>query len=291
MKSIFLYTCLILILIFQPDIAFSNKNNVNHIFSNLTKQLVKDGFNKEKIDKLYSNKNILFDSEGVSLFFVHSESNLDYDQFVSKTALKNAVIYMDKHKIDLKEAEQKYGVDKTIITAILLVETSLGKYLGNRLVINTLSTMAALKNDRLRKQFYKEIPSSKKISKAKYEKKSRYKAKWAYIELKALLKYLAREKLDPFKITGSYAGALGLSQFLPSNALRLATDGNNDGLINLYHHPDAIYSIANFLKHYGWDPGISKQKAYKVLYRYNHSKPYVNTLFKISNHLKGFSYI
>ncbi|MCK5543214.1 MAG: lytic murein transglycosylase [Desulfobacterales bacterium] len=291
MKSIFLYLCLILTLTFQANIAFSNKNNTNHIFSGVTKQLVKDGFNKEKIDKLYSNQNILFDSKSVSLFFVHSEASLDYDQFVSKTALKNAIIYMNKHKNNLKGAEKKYGVDKTIITAILLVETSLGAYLGNRLVINTLSTMAALKDNRLREQFYKKIPDSKKISRAKFEKKSQYRAKWAYIELKALLKYSAREKLDPFKINGSYAGALGLSQFLPSNALRLATDGDNDGSINLFQHPDAIYSIANFLNHYGWEPSISKQKAYKVLYKYNHSKPYVNTLFKISDQLKGVSYI
>ena len=151
--------------------------------------------------------------------------------------------------------------------------------------------MAALKDTKIREQFYKEIPDSKKLSKTKFEKKSRYKANWAYIELKALLKYTAREKLDPCEITGSYAGALGLSQFLPSNALRLAKDGNNDGSINLFQHPDAIYSIANFLKHHGWSPGISKQKAYKVLYKYNHSKPYVTTLIKISDRLKGQSYI
>ncbi len=291
MKYVFLYSYLIFSLIFQPTIAFSNTNNTDHIFTDLTEQLVNDGFNRAKINKLYSNKNIAFDSKGVSLFFVHSESNLDYDQFVSKTALKNAALYMNKHKENLKEAEKKYGVDKTIITAILLVETRLGKYLGNRLVINTLSTMAALKNNSIRENFYKSIPHKRKISKAKFEKKSQYKAKWAYIELKALLKYSARENLDPFEIPGSYAGALGLSQFLPSNALRLAADGNNDGSINLFQHPDAIYSIANFLKHYGWDPGISKQKAYKVLYKYNHSKPYVTTLLKISDRLKGLSYI
>jgi peptidoglycan lytic transglycosylase B len=291
MKSVFLYTCLILIFTFQATNAFSNINNPDYCFTNLKNQLVKDGFNKEKIDRLYSNENILFDSKGVSLFFIHSEASLDYDQFVSKTALKSASRYMNKHLNNLQQAEEKYGVDKTIITAILLVETSLGKYLGNRLVINTLSTMAALKDHKVRGQFYKSIPNEKKLSKTRFEKKSSYKAKWAYIELKALLKYSAREKLDPFKIQGSYAGALGLSQFLPSNALRLAKDGNNDGAINLFHHPDAIYSIANFLSHYGWDPEISRQKAYKVLYRYNHSKPYVTTLLKISDQLKGLNFI
>ncbi len=291
MKSVFLYTCLIVTLIFQTNAAFANKKTSEHIFNNLKNQLIKDGFNKAKIDKFYSNKNILFDSKGISLFFVHSESKLDYNQFVSKTAIKNASSYMVKHKEDLKNAEAKYGVDRTIITAILLVETRFGHYLGNKLVINTLSTMASLTNNYLQEKVYKAIPADRRISKAKFKKKSQRKSKWAYIELKALLKYSAREKIDPFTITGSYAGALGISQFIPSNALRLAIDGNNDGKINLFHHPDAIYSIANFLKHYGWRPDISKQHAHKVLYKYNHSKPYVNTLLKISYQLKGLSYI
>ncbi len=291
MKYILLYSCLIITLIFQATNAFPDNFNTNYIFSDLKKQLIKDGFNKKKINKLYSNKNIHFDSKGISLFFIHSEYSLDYDQFVSNTALKNASVYMNKYKDNLKKAEDQYGVDKTIITAILLVETRFGKYLGNRLVLNTLSTMAALNNNKIRQHFYKSIPKKKKISRKKFEKKSRRKAKWAYIELKALLKYSARENLDLFKIKGSYAGALGLSQFLPSNALKLAKDGNNDGEINLFQHSDAIYSIANFLNHYGWNPDISGQKAYKVLYKYNHSRPYVTTLLKISHRLKGLSYL
>ncbi len=291
MKYVFLYPLLILILILQPGIAFSNIHNSNTIFKNLTARLIRDGFTKTRIDRLYAHKDILFDAKGVSLFFIHSEANLDYGQFVSKSALIDAKIYMNEHRYNLDAAEIKYGVDKTIITAIILVETSLGKYLGNRLVINTLSTMAALKNNRVREKFYRSISSEKKFSRSEFEKKAKYKAKWAYIELKALLKYAKRENLDPFKIKGSYAGALGISQFLPSNALSLAADGDNDGSINLFHHPDAIYSIANFLKHYGWDPDIKGQKAYKILYKYNHSKPYVDTLLKISNQLKELSYI
>ena len=55
------------------------------------------------------------------------------------------------------------------------------------------------------------------------------KAKWAYAELKAFIKYVEREGLDPSSINGSYAGAMGIAQFMPSNALTLAKDGNQDG--------------------------------------------------------------
>jgi len=80
---------------------------------------------------------------------------------------------------------------------------------------------------------------------------------------------------------------MGIAQFMPSNILAFAKDGNKDGSINLHHHGDAIVSIASFLNHYGWYPAIGKNRAYKVLLNYNYSKPYANTLLKISKRLKG----
>ncbi|MCP4721788.1 MAG: transglycosylase SLT domain-containing protein, partial [Desulfobacteraceae bacterium] len=87
-------------------------------------------------------------------------------------------------------------------------------------------------------------------------------------------------------IKGSYAGAMGIPQFMPSNALTLAKDGNNDGRVDLFNHADAISSVANYLKHHGWKPGIPRQRQHEVLFRYNHSNYYVDTLLKVSDKLK-----
>ena len=87
---------------------------------------------------------VCFDPGGVSLFFIHSESSLDYDQFSSPKSIANARKYVVTHNESLDKAQEEFSVDKTIITAILLVETRLGTYLGKRTVINTLATMAAL---------------------------------------------------------------------------------------------------------------------------------------------------
>ena len=94
------------------------------------------------------------------------------------------------------------------------------------------------------------------------------------------------EGLDAANIDGSYAGAMGIPQFMPSNALTLAKDGNGDGKVDLYNHADAIFSVANYLTHHGWKPGITRQKQHKVLFMYNHSNYYVDTLLKISDTLK-----
>lgn len=273
--------------ILPATLTFGEENKEKWELKKLAQRLETDGFAKEQIKKIFNNPKVHFDPKGVSLFFIHSESSLDYDQFISKKSIKNARKYMEKHKDELENAQKKYGVDKTIITAIILVETRLGTYLGNRAVINTLSTMAAIIGKKEREFLWNSISDSRKLTRKKFDKKADRKSKWAYAELKALLKYTAREKIDPVEIIGSYAGAMGIAQFMPSNALSLAKDGNQDGRINLFKHPDAIHSIANYLKHFGWKPSVTRQEAHKILYKYNHSNYYVDTLLKISDRLKG----
>lgn len=256
-------------------------------FNNLKLKLISDGFPSARIEALYAHPDTRFDAKGVSLFFVHSESKLNYNQFSSKKSLASARGYMETHAGDLADAQESYGVDKTIITAIILVETRLGTYLGKRSILNTLSTIAALDSPEVRERLWNGIASTKRFTREKFDKRADKKSRWAYGELKAFLTFTDREQIDPAGIYGSYAGAMGIAQFMPSNLLTLARDGNSDGRINLFTHADAITSIANFLRHYGWKPGIPRQNARKVLFRYNHSNYYVDTLLKISDLLKG----
>ncbi len=269
---------------FPPALAQESKKG--NEFDKLSQRLIQDGFDPEKINALFASEQVFFTPSGVSSFFIHSESSLDYDQFLAPKPIKNARGYMETHKESLDLAEKTYGVDKTVITAILLVETRLGGYLGKRTVINTLSTMAALTDDDLKERIWKSIPDKKKPQREKFEKKVKNRSKWGYQELKALIKYTDREDVVPESIKGSYAGAMGISQFMPSNALTLAKDGNKDGRVDLFNHADAISSVANYLKHHGWKPGISRQRQHEVLFRYNHSNYYVDTLLKVSDKLK-----
>ncbi|OQY00926.1 MAG: protein MltB [Desulfobacteraceae bacterium 4572_130] len=286
-KSFFILTIFFIsfVSIFSINLVSGYENKEKLEFKNLKKRLVLDGFTEKNIEKIFANPKVFFDVTGVSDFFIYSEAKLDYNQFLSKKSLEKAFEYIKKHKVDFKKVEVKYGVDKTIITAILLVETRLGTYLGKRSVINTLSTMAVLSEKKQREKLWDSIKDSKKIERKEFEKKANKKSNWGYTELKALLKYAAREHINPAKIKGSYAGAIGIPQFMPSNCLALAKDGNKDGNITLFNHTDAIYSVANYLKHFGWEPSITRQKQHKILYKYNHSNYYVDTLLKISDSL------
>lgn len=261
--------------------------NDNFYFETLQKRLIEDGFDSHTITELYSHPKVYFEKKGITLFLTHREAKLNYEQFVSSKMIKKARQYMKTHESVLLNTEESYGVDKEVITAIILVETQLGVFLGGPFILNTLSTMAALADPGVRGRFWEELSHSKQIERKNYNKWVKRKSNWAYKELKAFLEYTSNENMDPLDIKGSYAGAMGIAQFMPSNISVFAKDGNADGSINLFNHSDAIASVANYLKHYGWRPGIDGKKAYQVILRYNYSGPYAKTVLKISRLLKG----
>jgi len=250
-------------------------------FDSVKKMLIADGFDEKMITGLYNNPKVYFETKGVSLFVVHREATLNYDRFTSTKSIKRARRYMKKYKPELEKAAREYGVGKEVVTAIILIETQLGTRLGGLSVLNTLSTMSALADPMVRDMFWKRIKSSARLSRKEFEKWVNRKSKWAYTELKAFVKYTISEEMDPVDVTGSYAGAIGISQFMPSNIFSFAKDGDNDGRIDLFNHADAIMSVAYYLKHYGWHTKIGTKKARKVIYHYNHSHYYVRTVLKI----------
>ncbi len=263
------------------------KKNNNHHFEPLKSQLIQDGFDSKKIKSLYKQPQVKFEADGIILLFTYSESKLNYDQFSNDWSIGKAKKYQEKYRDDLARTEETYGVDKNVITAILLVESSLGKTLGTRSALNTLSTLASLMYPEPRSDLYTMIPKAKKPSRKKYEKSAKRRSKWAYGEMKALLEYADQQGFDPAEMPGSFAGAIGLPQFMPTSILAYGKDGNNDGTIDLLNHADAMASIANYLKKHGWRPGISRKKAEKVIYHYNHSKYYVKAILTIADRLEA----
>ena len=259
----------------------------NKPFSSVQKRLISDGFDSAKITKLYRRPQVFFEADGVTLLFTYKEAQVDYGQFANKWSIRKAKQYMEKYDAELTHTEKLYGVDKSIITAILLVETALGASVGTRSTLNTLSTIAALMDPSVRDMFWDLIPESKKISRKKFEKRAASRSKWAYKELKAFLKYTSREGFDPASIPGSFAGAVGVAQFMPTSIMAYGQDGDNDGMVDMLNHADAMASIANFLKSHGWRPGQGRKKAEKIIYYYNHSSYYVDTILKISKRLKS----
>lgn len=158
-------------------------------------------------------------------------------RFVEAKRIARGLSFWRQHGRALVEASEQSGVPEEVIVAIIGIETIYGRNTGR---YGTLAALATLAFD------YPRHGTSNPDARAALFRR----------ELEELL-LLAREtRHDPLWYTGSYAGALGLPQFLPSSVRRYAADGNQDGRIDLTGDPaDAIASVANFLKLHGWEKG------------------------------------
>ncbi|MDP2853816.1 MAG: lytic murein transglycosylase [Smithellaceae bacterium] len=158
-----------------------------------------------------------------------------------------------EHKELFERLESFYGIPANYIVAIIRVETNFKEHLGEYRVFNSLYTMAML---------------SKRAKRVNMASK----------ELVTWVKMCRQRGIDPFTVKGSWAGAFGIPQFMPSSYVIFAVDHNNDGIIDLYDYPDAFASVANYLRRVGWKTGNEK-KMRQAVYRYNHQKAYVNAVF------------
>ena len=151
------------------------------------------------------------------------------DRFVAPGRIALGRAFADKHRAALTRAEAEYGVPADIIVAIIGVETIYGRNVGRFQTFSALATLAFRYPPRA--QLFRD-------------------------ELAALLLLAREQQRDPLGYRGSYAGALGLPQFLPSSERRWAVDYDGDGKIDLATSADdAIGSVARFLAEHGWEKG------------------------------------
>ncbi len=148
--------------------------------------------------------------------------------FLTEKTISKGVQFWRENRVALQRAEQQYGVPQEIILGIIGVETRYGGNVGKNRAIDALSAMG-FNNPRRGKYFRSE--------------------------LEAYLLMTRRAGLNPLKPMASYAGALGLSQFMPSNIKRFGVDFDRSGSVNLWTPHDAIGSVANYFKKHGWKTG------------------------------------
>ncbi len=157
-------------------------------------------------------------------------------RFIEPVRLAAGQRFWEAQRDTLARAEAEYGVPASLIVGVIGVETLYGQHTGSFRVIDTLSTLAL--------EFPPEHP------------RAAARQKFFRDELGHYLKLTQREGLDPQALRGSYAGAMGLPQFMPSSWQRFAVDFDGNGQIDLFNSvPDVIGSVANYFKAYGWQSG------------------------------------
>lgn len=158
-------------------------------------------------------------------------------RFLETERIRAGVAFWQTHRETLERASATYGVPPEVIVGILGVETYFGRHQGRYRVMDALATLAL--------DFPDEHP------------RAAQRAAFFRAELGEFLNLSHQAGVDPFKARGSYAGALGIPQFMPSSWAKYAVDFDGDGRIDLFGSTaDAIGSVAHYFQSYNWKPGM-----------------------------------
>jgi membrane-bound lytic murein transglycosylase B len=158
-------------------------------------------------------------------------------RFVEPQRIKAGAAFWTTHQATLQRAQAETGVPPEIIVGIIGVETIYGQQMGTFRVLDALATLAF------------DFPASHPRA---AERSAYFRA-----ELAQYLSLMQRTGTDPKSLLGSYAGAMGLPQFMPTSWARYAIDFDKDGKIDLFTNPvDAIGSVATYFKAFGWQAGL-----------------------------------
>jgi membrane-bound lytic murein transglycosylase B len=243
-------------------------------YVDLKYDLVRRGLDKGFVFQTFADSRNDFLPDVVrKIAFLRKETPDIYRKFLTPAVVAQGRAYMSAHQVDLLKAEARYGVAPEVIVAILTVESGLGSITGKYPVFNVFASLAVMDAS----EVVREVGLS-----AAQRDRLRKKAAWARRELLVFLEYCDLRRLDPYSFKGSWAGAMGFCQFLPSSLKSCGADGDGDGRVDLFNHADAIHSIASYLHHSGFQRR-NRASWRRAVYGYNHSEAYVDTVLTLAN--------
>ena len=214
---------------------FANNPNAQQF---IDKMVSKHGFNRQQLQEILSQAKRLdsvlrlMDNQATTPVKPPSGPNgawLRYrKKFITPDNVQNGVVFWNQYEDALNRAWQVYGVPPEIIVGIIGVETRWGRVMGKTRILDALATLSF-----------------------NYPRRAEYFSG----ALETFLLMARDEQDDPLNLKGSFAGAMGYGQFMPSSYKQYAVDFSGDGHINLWDPVDAIGSVANYFKAHGWVKG------------------------------------
>lgn len=228
--------CFVSLSAFTTD-AFAASAKVNYaqradVQSFIDEMVDKHGFNRTDLEKKFAAAKRL--DNVLESIAKPAEKELTWKQyrpiFVTKNRSSKGVKFIEKYRAVFERAEKEYGVPLEIIASIIGVESYYGKHTGKYTVFDSLTTLGF------------DYPPRSKFFKS---------------ELKQFLLLSKEEHIDINTMTGSYAGAMGMPQFISSSYRRYAVDFDGDGKRDLWNSiEDVIGSVANYFSEHGWKKGM-----------------------------------
>lgn len=237
MKKLFI--CVILGLLSLLNASTINFNEKKEVQTFINELITEKNFNKKELEKLFSKVKIqnyplkFYRKPKESVLLAKGKKRGSWDNYeknvLNKERISKGVKFYKQNYKALNLAAKKYKVPQEYIVSIIGIETKYGQNTGRFPIFDSLATLSFEKNRR--SEFFKK-------------------------ELKAFLELMKKENKNPKEAKGSFAGAMGLCQFMPSNYNTIAVDFNKNGKVNLHENSDAIGSVAKYLSDAGWNNSI-----------------------------------
>lgn len=249
----------------------------------LVDRLKKDGLPEDMLHAIYSDSRMP-PREWIPFKVKPREHASSYKKFYDPGKIKRARSYLQDHARIFARVKSEFKIDPALIAALHLIETELGAFVGNNLIINRLSRLCVLSEpDNILWNFSELKKSGKDHTIEQVSSRAAYLDQTFYPQLLAFFNYAAANSLDPLYFKGSSAGAMGIPQFMPISVLRYGIDGDEDGKVDIFQFDDAILSTANYLADHGWNDSLTMQGKIAVLLRYNQSPPYAEAVLKVAD--------
>jgi len=209
----------------------------------------------------------------------------DYSGHITPDSVERCRTFLNENSQTFMLAEKKYGVKKEIIVSLLWVESRLGDNHGNFHVASVFMSLLQSDHPTLVKTLLEDLslrsPSPSKALIKKTKERAKIKGRWAVGELWNFYKMYKKNPSIISQLKGSYSGAFGYSQFLPSSYISWSKSFTPKKQPDLYSPQDAILSVANYLNKNGYKK--SKPQSYKkALFHYNRSNDYGEIILKLS---------
>ncbi len=260
MKKIKLFIVSILIILNSATLIADDFNDWKVKFK---KRAIQEGVSKATVDKLIDRSKFL--SDVIKYDRYQPEFYEDTKTYISKRTSSKKVklgkIILNKENNIINKVSSEYKVDKNLLLALMGIETNFGNYLGK---MDIVSSLATLSYDQRRSEFFTK-------------------------ELITLLKLVDAKIIDPSTLFGSWAGAFGNFQFMPSTIKNHAIDYNKDGSIDLKNIEDSFASAANYLSNLGWNDNTPC--FYRINLNENIPDKYLNTSAKKIKHERKVKYL
>jgi membrane-bound lytic murein transglycosylase B len=252
-------------------------------YDSLVERLQGDGFDPSYLNAAFTDHRTRFLPDVLYINLTSKYRDADYSRYASGASVRQARQFLREESAYLDRLEKQFQVHKEVIVSILYIESAFGKHAGSNVVFNVFSTLAVATAPEILSAAADRIAGSyPRMSREEIEQRAQKKAAWAYQELKSLLTIARAQSIDPLSIRGSWAGAFGMSQFLPSSYVQFARDGNDDGTISLHDRYDAMTSVATYLKSHGWTLNATEAQQMAIIRQYNNSGAYSEAVLQLA---------